>query len=405
MNPSLARTFADDLFAWFESGDNARLVRAFRSPCSGVPHDVAAAYAVVAQHEPLLDAISRLRIAVSATEREALLRFSERVRSIAPQTDIFDLFELQLEPAVASDEPEVAGDFRLAEARTAQAPSSVRARKAHFSASALNAYAECPRKWYFRYVCAAIEDKSSSASTYGTAFHAALEDFHGEFPEPSPALEAEMRTKIVGYVNWAFERFRNEFDTSVEVELQKRRAQRTAQRYIDWLVAESARAPFTVIGREIGANLELDGFDFVGYIDRLDRDNRTGEVAIIDYKTGSIATTPAEYREKVRTFRDFQLPFYYWARTAAGDTVSRLALIPLKDALVDVAPVSVEVGKTITIGELESARARMIEICTQLTSGELTAFPVARDPSACTYCSYANACADRPHEERERFGR
>ena len=81
-----------------------------------------------------------------------------------------------------------------------------------------------------------------------------------------------------------------------------------------------------MIGREIPVNLDLDGFDFVGFIDRLDRDDRTGAVSIFDYKTGSIATSAAEYREEVRRFADFQLPFYYWARTAAGDRVSRLAL-------------------------------------------------------------------------------
>jgi len=214
-----------------------------------------------------------------------------------------------------------------------------------------------------------------------------------------------MRTRIVTYVNMAFDRYHEQFASPVEYELQRRRALRTVQRYIDWLLAEAARAPFTVIGREIPVNLDLDGYDFVGFIDRLDRDDRTGTVSIFDYKTGSIATSAAEYREEVRRFEDFQLPFYYWARTAAGDRVSRLALIPLKDALLDVVPISLEVGQTIAIADLERARARMTEICGTLSSGALANFPVTKDPQACTYCAYRNACADRPHDERERFGR
>lgn len=418
MNKSLARAFADDLHAWQRTGNDAVLARALRSPCSGVPHDTAAAYATAATRiGSLLDAIARSRIAVPVEEREALLRFSERVRSITDDTDIAALFELKLRDDGTNEDDDAA--FDLAQAQTPDPTGPVRARQTHFSASALNAYAECARKWYYRYACAAVEDPGSSASTYGTAFHAALEDFHGEFPQPTVALEREMRQKIEGYVNWAFERYRNDFDTAVEVELHKRRAQRTAQRYVDWLIAESKRAPFTVIGREIAAQLDLDGFAFVGYIDRIDRDDRTGSVAIIDYKTGSIATSAGEYRDKVRKFRDFQLPFYYWARSAEGDRVARLALIPLKDALLDVAPVSLEVvpiagteskrneapAGTITVGELELARAKMIEICRDLTSGAVERFPVTNDPSACTYCAYAYACADRPHDERERFGR
>jgi RecB family exonuclease len=418
VNASLSRAFADDLKTWFRTRNDALLVRALRSPCSGVPHDTAAAYATVAARVgPLLDAIARLRIAVSADERDALLRFSERVRSIDEDTDIAQLFELESNRDAESVNG--AAEIDLTETQTPDRTGPVRARQTHFSASALNAYAECARKWYFRYACAAIEDPGSSASTYGTAFHAALEDFHGEFPQPSSALESEMRQKIVGYVNWAFERYRNEFDTAVEVELHKRRAQRTAQRYVDWLLAESIRAPFTVIGREIATQLDLEGFAFVGYIDRIDRDDRTGSVAIIDYKTGSIATSAAEYRDKVRRFRDFQLPFYYWSRTAEGDRVAKLALIPLKDALLDVAPISLEVvpvartetkrseapSGTIPVAELELARSKMIEICRDLTSGALERFPVTTDPSACTYCAYADACPDKPRDERERFGR
>lgn len=369
-----------------------------------MPHDAAAAYAVAVKHrESLLDAIARGAVAVPSIERDALLRFAERVRAVEQGADPIVTFDLRpTEDRTSNDD---ARDIALCMPQSPSEAGAVRARNAHFSASALNTYAECPRKWYFRYVCAAIEDAGSSASTYGTAFHAALEDFHGEFPRPSEDVEPQMRMKIVGYVNWSFERFRSDFETAVEFELHRRRAQRTAQRYIDWIVSESKRAPFTVLGREISAELDLGGFSFIGYIDRVDRDDATGAVSIVDYKTGSIASNAAEYRDKVRTFKDFQLPFYYWARTAAGDNVERLALIPLKDALLDVLPVSVDVGKTITIGELERARERMIEICQGLTSGTTTAFHVTEDPSACGYCAYQNACSDRPHGERERFGR
>lgn len=418
VNAALATAFVADLRAWFATGDEAPLIRALRSPCSGVPHDTAAAYATAATRlPPLLDAIARGLLAVPTAERDALLHFSERVNAIDRDTDLYKLFAL--EPTADREDSDDGSAFDLGAAQPPDPTAGVRARKTHFSASALNTYAECARKWYYRYVCSAVEDEPSSASVYGTAVHAALEDFHGEFPQPNAHDEAQMRARIVSNVNWAFERFRDQFETAVEFELQRRRALRTAERYVDWLLAEAARAPFTVIGREIPINLELEGFDFVGFIDRLDRDDSTGTVSIFDYKTGSIATSAAEYRDEVRRFQDFQLPFYYWARTAAGDRVSRLALIPLKDALLDVVPISLEVvqvarpeGKrngaasgTIAVADLERARARMIEICRELSSGSLEHFPVTTDPDACTYCAYREACADRPHDERERFGR
>jgi RecB family exonuclease len=294
-------------------------------------------------------------------------------------------------------------------------------RKMHFSASSLNAYAECKRKWYFRYACSAVEDKGSSASFYGTAFHAALETFHLAFPDVTGIPEADLASRLDGAIVAAFDRFRARFDAPVEAELQRRRARRTGKRYVRWLVERARKEPFTVIGCELAAELVIDGQDFVGYIDRVDRSTRDGGVSVIDYKTGTIAETAKAYRDEVVALREFQLPFYYWARTAAGDRVTRLALIPLKDALLDVAPIELEIvagdappsrGRrsdatrgTISIGELERARTKMIEYADLLASATLQAYPATDDPEACRYCAYRDACRERPLVTQERFGR
>ena len=51
-------------------------------------------------------------------------------------------------------------------------------------------------------------------------------------------------------------------------------------------------------------------------------------MTVVDYKTGAIAKSAGEYLADVLDFSEFQLPFYYWARTAAGDNVTRLSLVP-----------------------------------------------------------------------------
>ena len=293
----------------------------------------------------------------------------------------------------------------------------VATRKLSFSASSLNAYAECRRKWWFRYACAAVEDRGSSASFYGIAFHAALEDFHGVHTRFDDADAASLGSYLDYCVAAAFDRHRTRFDAPVEFELQKRRARRTAKKYLAWLLERARRAPFEVIGCETATDVELDGHRFVGFIDRLDRDDRSGTVTVVDYKTGSIATSAQEYLADVRAFREFQLPFYFWARTAAGDVVTRLALVPLKDALIDVAPVELEVVITsrapsgrgalgeIALDDLERARARMVELAAELSSGTLARFPATDDPAACRYCAYAAACRERPLALEERFAR
>jgi RecB family exonuclease len=424
------RTFAESTVRWCRLGAQADLAAMLRSPSSGVPYDVAAAYATLAARTgALLDAIDAQRLGVPSSEREATLRFATRARRCRTLAENLDdeslsaavavVFEIEQRPTAPVRAVDHGGEVELAEAIEPEPAGGVSARQKHFSASSLNAYGECRRKWFYRYACAAIEDPGSSAAAYGTAFHLALEDFHEEFPRPRAEDEREMRRRITECVRWAFERTREGFETAVEFELQRRRAQRTAQRYVDWLLVQAKDAPFEVIGREVPVDLELGGFPFVGFVDRLDRDERSGGIGVVDYKTGSIATSASEYREKVRRFRDFQLPFYYWARTGAGDRVTRLALLPLKDALVDVRPIVLEVvpgpvtqtraneaaSGTIAVADLERARARMIELCGEISSGALKQFPVADDPAACTYCAYATACAHKPAPEPERFAR
>jgi RecB family exonuclease len=412
---ALCRSFVEDAVQWHRTNGQTLLLRLLRSPCSGVPHDVGAAYATLALRSgELLEAIERGDLALPTDERDSVLRFAQRVRRVQslegePDSALrdgiacaFELPALDCVPDENAEAPE-RNALRLAEPAPPEEPAGVSPWQRHFSASALNTYAECRRKWFYRYACGAIEDRGSAASAYGSAFHLALEDFHAEYPRPVSADEAAMRRRIRECVTWAFESHRNGFETRVELELQTRRAQRTAQRYVDWLLAQEKEAPFEVLGREVPAELELEGRPFVGYIDRLDRDERSGGVAVIDYKTGNISATPSEYVEKIRTFRDFQLPFYYWARTAAGDRVTRLVLIPLKDALLDVRPVALQVGGNVSVGELERSRARMIELSAQLSSGETRRFETTQDAAACTYCAYALACASKPPSEAQRF--
>jgi RecB family exonuclease len=410
--------FVDDAVEWQRTGSETSLLSMLRASESGVPHDIAAAYATLASRTGnLLDAMESGRLSLPADERDATLRFVRDARRIRALPD--DLSQEALRDAIASSfairpstrfagsvasAPDDAAQIELVQPVEREERSGVPGWQKHFSASALNLYAECERKWFYRYACAAIEDPGSSASAYGTAFHSALEDFHEEFARPQASEETVMRRRVRECITWAFERQRDGFATRVEFELQVRRAQRTAQRYVDWLLAQAAQAPFEVVGREVAAEIDLDGYAFVGYIDRLDRDERTGEVGVVDYKTGNIAANPREYADRVRRFADFQLPFYYWARTIAGDNVAKLVLIPLKDALLDVRPVVLEVTKSIGIDDLTRSRKRMVELSATLASGRLERFATAQNAAACTYCAYATACAEKPPAEAQRFG-
>jgi hypothetical protein len=364
-----------------------------------------------------------LRSRLADFELLALRAFEETARDVDARRPAGVAWEeaefvRALEALPLQTDPRAAAPREPLPERIAEEPRVVRRRASHFSASSLGMFAECERRWFYRYVCAAVEDRGSSASFYGTAFHWALERFHEEYPRADSAPLEVLERKLEGYLGTAFERFRAGFDTNVEFELQRRRAKRTARRYVAWFVERARAHPFTVIGTETKVELDLDGYSFIGYIDRLDRDDATAGVTVVDYKTGNIAESADAYRAKVAEFLDFQLPFYYWARTAAGDRVTRLSLIPLKDAALDVRPVELEVvpvaaprgygdaaSGTIGIAELERARKKMVELAASLADGPLERFTVTGDAGACVYCAYQLACRDRPARSEDRFGR
>jgi RecB family exonuclease len=448
------------------SPDDAAAARLLDLPYSGVPRVDGRAIVIAAGERGVADALGRNLLALPHASLLASQRFaraldalvsSYRAQGIAARQFVrtvyaaFDLTEhlddleratlraieraaSELDEQTAWEASQLIGALeRLAAAGPQEAPepqviplptrapesgAPVPRRKTHFSASSLGMYAECERRWYYRYVCAAVEDKGSSASTYGTAFHLALEQFHGEFPRAGETPPAELERRLAGWINTAFERFRIKFDTVVEYELQRRRAQRTAVRYLRWFIERSKAQPFTVIGTEAEAALELEGYNFIGYIDRLDREDATGNVTVVDYKTGAIAASAKEHREKIARLIDFQLPFYYWVRTAQGDRVTRLVLLPLKDASLDVRPIELEVVPiavppsnsdaavgTIGIDELVRARAKMIDLARSLADDPIEHFAVTSDPEACAWCAYRTACRSRPLRAAERFAR
>jgi RecB family exonuclease len=405
--------------------DAAVAARRFARFLSGVRDAYRAQGATVCEHLTTLELGLEAALDLDADERSTLAALAEIARLLdaaRPAGTAWDAAELLAVldgAAPARSNAALHGALRRPlRAHPPEPLRPVKRRRGHFSASSLGAFAECERRWYYRYVCAAVEDRGSSASFYGTAFHWALERFHQEFSRVDGVAPDLLERKLDSYLATSFERFRSGFETNVEYELQRRRAKRTGRRYVAWLLERARAHPFTVIGTETAVNLELDGYTFIGYIDRLDRDDATHAVTVVDYKTGSIAESAQEYRNKVARFLDFQLPFYYWARTAAGDRVSRLALVPLKESARDVRPVELEVvpvaaprtyddaaAGTIGIDELERARAKMIELAALLADAPLERFAVTSDSAACAYCAYKAACRERPLPREDRFGR
>jgi len=291
-----------------------------------------------------------------------------------------------------------------------------------FSASRLNGYVKCPRRWFFEYLCDAVRDEGSVAATYGKLFHEALEAFHRVVRAPADWSGNSMLERLHAELDVAFERNREEFASRLEYEVSRLKARSVAAHYARWLRAEADDQPMRVEAVESLQRWSMRGHEFVGFIDRIDRPLDGGPITIYDYKTGRIAEDPQEYIEQIQRGEEAQLALYYAVRRQRGDQVGRLALVSLRDprdrvwvlaldhagedgvAEVERQPRSGVLRSTFTDADIEASIAALTARADMLTQRGLAHFPAGVDPP-CAHCAYLRACRDRPDDAERVFAR
>ena len=291
-----------------------------------------------------------------------------------------------------------------------------------FSASRLNAYVKCPRRWFYEYLCEVLEDPGSLHAAYGKVVHEALEALHRQVRVPSRHDPAIILERFLQDLDAAFGRARAEFSSQLEYEVSRMRARRMAEQYVRWLAQEASRAPMEVLHVELLQRGRFGEYDFVGFIDRIDRPLAGGPVTIFDYKTGRVDADASGYLEKVRRGDEAQLALYYAMRRAEGDEIARIALVSIRDpredawilaldivedgakAIVDQQAHDGVLRATCSRADLEASLAALIARCDLLTKQGVEHFPAGEDPP-CNFCAYAISCRERPVSEERIFAR
>lgn len=138
-----------------------------------------------------------------------------------------------------------------------------------WSFSRVEAYDDCPYRWYLRYICR-CEEKDQFYSSYGSFMHKLLEEFYkGSIPkEELPLL--------------FLKNFRNEV-----------RGIRPKSQIVESYIQSGKQFletftpfPYNPLAIEERVNFEIDGIPFTGFIDYLGEYN--GDYIIIDHKSRSL---------------------------------------------------------------------------------------------------------------------
>lgn len=170
-------------------------------------------------------------------------------------------------------------------------------RNGHLSASSLQDYLQCPAKFYYGAVKRLEADEpvkeSLDAAMLGTVFHRTMEHLYSgrkavtdSYLRSVLADRDSLKETVEGFIREQTHSDRITGRDVITAEVIIRYVE-AALRHDLSLLEKSKKREFRIIGLERMVKMEIEGFPFIGFIDRIDA-YRNGEVRIVDYKTGHV---------------------------------------------------------------------------------------------------------------------
>ena len=165
------------------------------------------------------------------------------------------------------------------------------------SASSLQNYLSCPAKFYYHTVCGLGKTEevleSLDSRTIGNVFHKVMQDLYtvkGGIITMDYLKDVMSADKIVKAVRECIISNIKGFElvgkNLIYEDMICRYVRQVISRDME-LLASYGKDSFKVLGLEATKTMNVDGFNFIGHIDRFDSFT-PGEVRVVDYKTGKV---------------------------------------------------------------------------------------------------------------------
>ncbi|MCH8520020.1 MAG: ATP-dependent helicase [Nanoarchaeota archaeon] len=247
-------------------------------------------------------------------------------------------------------------------------------KKRVFSVSQIKTYQQCPKKYYYSYICR-IPSEPKHFFSFGTSVHQVFEllmpMFDKELPKEEIMLYAlhllSMHWRSLGYesVNQEKEYFKKGLqavEDFVEKELERRKNLGILHQGLE---------------EEFRIKLGSEEFEMLGYIDRVDKD-KNGNIHIIDYKTSKSMAYNSQLQEDLQLYTYAlaykQLKGEYPKTMALWYVIhNRIAQVEFKEDVV------------------HKVQQKLIEGIQAINSNNFEASPSYFN---CTYCDFKDICKD-----------
>ena len=247
-----------------------------------------------------------------------------------------------------------------------------------FSASKIDLYRRCPLQFKFRYALH-VPGQPGAPLEIGAAVHAVLEQMarrraNGESTSEEQALDLLKK-------HWRYDGF----DSEKRLREGQDAAANMIRVFMKWDQEAAARGA-EIVGVEQEFKMDMDGFKFIGKMDRVDRESN-GRYVVTDYKTGKTPT------KKSDIVHDVQMNLYALAaKEIYGELPDKTAqLFVLRGK---------EVSSMIDEKTLAEEKEAILGMARAILGGE---FPAKPSYQACHWCDYVQICDERyPGSEKRR---
>lgn len=246
------------------------------------------------------------------------------------------------------------------------------------SASAVDRYVQCPRRWFLERRARAAE-AASTKMAFGTLLHLCAEAVGSGELEPDEQQVAALLDSVwagVGYEQGWQDRF------------ERQEAQQATRRLLTWM--KNCAGDFVAAERQFSTQIDLDGAEQVvvaGTVDRVDQ--MDGGLLITDFKTGRPITGKAGQQ-------NIQLGLYRWAAELGALGVPQEAVAQLLYVRHDPPQRQIADGAKIIAQDGPDVEQWVRPILDAAASGIRAQVAVARPGDQCRTCVVCTSCPAMP---------
>lgn len=238
------------------------------------------------------------------------------------------------------------------------------------SPSSINTYSDCPLKFKYQKILR-VPTPSSSTLDLGITIHKVVEDL-AKIREKGITPTEEEAMKILSE-NRMFRSYQNKMEYKKSTD----RIREMVKAYLEW----EEKSPNKVVAKEVDFQTEVDGVQFVGRIDRVEK-NPQDEYEIIDFKSGSVRKS----RNTIKT--DPQMNIYaLGVKQLYGKLPKKASLFYLEHRTV---------SYDIIEEQVEEALKPIRQMIQLILDGRFEPTPSIQ---ACMFCDYQSICDAKVTEE------